>query len=189
MDPESKRHADNGNTSCPLEDGVLTRRSGIKGYLSHILAVVFAILFFISGHFFLTAYDRYARNERRLEKSVRQVRVLQQHREEQARNRRILARVKRFVDRARALGVEKDKWDYYPVQIDEPVSFPNAQKILSQTINTASYYFNPSMLNIRKSTEPEPGEEKPSAASADSPDTRKGDIFLNLRGQFVVRQR
>jgi hypothetical protein len=143
----------------------------------------------VAAHFFLTAYDRYALNERQLKESVRQVRVLKQRREEQARNRRILVRVKRFVDRARALGVERDKWDYYPVQIDEPVSFPEAQKILSQTINTGSYYFNPSMLNIKKGTEPAPGEKKPSAASGDSPDTKAGDISLNLMGQFVVRQK
>ena len=157
--------------------------------MSHILAVVFAIFFFVSANLFLTAYDRYARNERQLKESVRQVRMMKQRREERARNRRILVRAKRFVDRARALGMERDKWDYYPVQIDEPVSFPEAQKILSQTINTASYYFNPSILNIRKGTKSEPGEEKPSAASADSPDTKEGDISLNLRGQFVVRQR
>ena len=91
--------------------------------------------------------------------------------------------------RARALGAEKDKWDYYQVHIDEPVSFPEAKKILGQTMNTDSYYFKPSALKIRKGAKPEPGEKKTPADFADSPDAKENDISLNLTGHFVVRQR
>lgn len=85
--------------------------------------------------------------------------------------------------------MEKDKWDYYPVQINEPVSFSEAKKILSQTLNTDSYYFKPGALNIRKGTNPEPGEKEPLKETANSPDAEENDISLNLKGHFVVRQR
>jgi len=122
---------------------------------------------------------------------MRQVRLLKQHKREQARKGRILAKVRRFVDQARALGVEGDRWSYYGVNIDEPVLFPESGKILSQTVNTGSYYFKPVALHIKKILDPETGTgmPKPSSVSADSRETKEGDISLSLRGTFVVRQR
>jgi hypothetical protein len=143
----------------------------------------------VAGYAFQKAYNRHAWNERWYQESARQLRVLKQRREEQARTRRILARVERFVDRASALGLERDLWDFYPVQIDESVSFSEAQRILNQTVNTGFYYFSPTTLKINKFTESKTGKEERAHASAESSVETEGDISLNLIGKFVVRRR
>ena len=123
--------------------------------------------------------------------TARELRLLKQHHSEQARKSRILGRVKHFVERAKALGLERHNWDYYEVVVEEPVSFPQAREILSQTLHTGFYYFRPITLNMRKDlgSEIKPGAQKQASISADSEETGKGDIFLGLRGTFVLRQR
>ncbi len=158
---------------------------------SPVCAVASAILLFLAANFFLTAYDEFASYEGRLRGSRQELEALKEHHKEQERKRRILTRVKGFVDRARSLGVERHNWDYYDVNIDEPVSFPEARQILAQTVNTSSYYFRPIKLYIQKNLESETGKKKkmPRPSSADSKETKEGDIYLTLKGTFVVPQR
>lgn len=95
----------------------------------------------------------------------------------------------RFVNRASSLKLERDKWAYYDVNIDEAVSFPEAEEILGQTANSSSYYFKPVMLHVKTKMESndKAGRDKQTATSADSPETKKGDVFLTLKGTFVVK--
>ena len=139
---------------------------------------------------FMTAYKRCAANEQRLDHSARQVRLLKHHEREEARNRRILSRVERFVAKAKALGLERKDWEYYEVNIDEALFFPEARRILSQTSNTASYYFMPIALNIKKDSASESGPgTKAGPSNTNNSKEKKGDISFILKGKFVVRQR
>ena len=94
-----------------------------------------------------------------------------------------------FVNRASSLELERDKWAYYDVNIEEAVSFPEAEEILRQTTNSLSYYFKPVMLHVKTKSESnaKAGPDKRTATSADSPETKKGDVFLTLKGTFVVK--
>jgi len=145
----------------------------------------------ISAHFFLTAYNRYILNQEKLKVLTRQVRLLKQQQREVERKESIMVRVNNFINRARSLGLEKERWAFYDVNIEEPVSFPDAENILTQTANSSSYYFKPMTFHVKTEIESETKakQKRPPSTSADSPETKKGDILLTLRGAFVVKQK
>jgi len=160
-------------------------------FRQHIISVGLAIFFLISAHFFLKAYNTYILNQERITVLNRQVQFLFEEQRELERKERIMVRVNRFINRARSLGLEKSKWAYYDVNIQEPVSFQEAEKILQQTTNSSSYYFKPVTLHVTTNIEPDKKTtpKNSSSISADSPETREGDILLTLRGGFLVKQR
>ncbi|MBW2195470.1 MAG: hypothetical protein JRF37_07845 [Deltaproteobacteria bacterium] len=156
-----------------------------------IIGAGLGIFFFIAAHFFLTAYERCALIQDRLGVSIGQARLLKEHQKERTQKKRNLDRANRFVNRARSLGVEGDNWAYYDVNIEEPVSFAEAEKILRQTANSSSYYFKPVRLHVKtwvgSNTKGRRGKQ--GATFADSPETKQGDILLTLRGSFAVRRK
>jgi len=157
----------------------------------HIISAGLAIFFFIAAHFFLTAYNTYILSQDKITLLNSQVQLLINQQRELERKERIIVRVNRFINRARSLGLEKDKWAYYDVNIQEPVSFQDAEKILQQTTNSSSYYFKPVTLHVTTNIEPDKKDtqKKSPSISADSPETKEGDILLTLRGGFLVKQR
>jgi hypothetical protein len=157
----------------------------------HIISAGLAIFFFIAAHFFLTAYNIYILSQEKITVLNRQVQLLIKQQGELERKERIMVRVNRFINRAKSLGLVKDKWAYYDVNIQEPVSFQEAEKILQQTTNSSSYYFKPVTLHVKTKIEPDKKatQKKPPSISADSPETKEGDILLTLRGGFLVKQR
>lgn len=107
------------------------------------------------------------------------------------RKERIMVKVNNFINRAKSLGLEKERWAFYDINIEEPVSFSEAEKILSQTINSSAYYFKPVTLHVKTKIEPDKNARiyKSPSTSADSPETKKADILLTLRGAFLVKQK
>ena len=154
------------------------------------MAVALALFFSLSAYFFLTAHKKYALNQETLRATVSQAQLLTAHQKELARKEGILKRIHKFVDGARSAGVEKDKWAYYDVNIEEPVPFEEAEQILGQTANSSSYYFKPITLEIKTKIQPDAKvpSTKAAAASGDSSETKTGDILLNLKGSFVVNR-
>ena len=154
------------------------------------MAVALALFFSLSAYFFLTAHKRYALNQETLRATISQAQLLKAHQKELERKKGVLQRIHDFVHQARSAGVEKDKWAYYDVNIEEPVPFEEAEKILGQTANSSSYYFKPITLEVK--TKIQPDAKAPStttaAASGDSSETKTGDILLNLKGSFVVNR-
>jgi len=154
------------------------------------MAVALALFFSLSAYFFLKAHKRYGLNQDMLRAAIGQAQLLKAQQKELERKKGILQRVRGFVHRARSAGVEKDKWAYYDVNIEEPVPFEEAEKILRQTANSPSYYFKPMTLEVK--TQIQPDAKAPpttsAAASGDSSETRTGDVLLNLRGSFVVNR-
>lgn len=157
----------------------------------HIISAGLAVFFLIAAHFFLKAYNAYILNEEKITVLNRQVQSLFEQQRELERKERIMVRVNRFINRARSFGLEKDKWAFYDVNIQEPVSFQEAETILQQTTNSSTYYFKPVTLHVTTKIEPDKKttQKKPSSNSADSPETKERDILLTLRGGFLVKQR
>jgi len=75
----------------------------------HIISVGLAAFFFITAHFFLKAYNTYILSQEKITVLNRQVQLLIQQQRELERKERIMVRVNRFINRARSLGLEKDK--------------------------------------------------------------------------------
>lgn len=144
----------------------------------------------MAAQFFTTAFNRHTQNERNLEDVECQVRLLKQNKREQAQKRRALAHVNKFINRAKVFGLERHKWENYDVNIEERLYFHEAKRILTQTANSKSCYFNPISLNIKKVGEPALMTSGQAQANADSgKEQKRGDLLLSLKGTFVVRQR
>ena len=108
------------------------------------------------------------------------------------RKKRILSRVKKFVDTADALGLEESKWATYEVNIAQGIAFFEMEQIVNQCVNTPSYYFRPVSLNIK--TNGETGDsneisEKSDLKSSEIFEDQVGDVLLTLNGAFVVRHK
>jgi len=144
----------------------------------------------VAAQFFTAAFNRHSQNEQNLESLDRQIRLLEQNKREQAQKRRTLAHAKKFINRAKAFGLERHKWEHYDVNIEESVYFHEAMRILTQTANSESCYFNPISLNIKKGEGADPTVSGQAQTTAGSENDKKGgDLLLSLKGTFVVRQR
>jgi len=173
-----------------MENGILAGRSAIKKYRPHIIGAALAILLFVAVQCFTTAFNRHTRKERDLENLKGQVRLLEQNKREQTQKRQALAHVKAFIHRAKTLGLERHKWEHYDVNIEERVYFYEAMRILTQTANSESCYFNPISLNIKKVEGLDPTASGPPQASTGSGNDPQGeDLLLSLKGTFVVRKK
>jgi hypothetical protein len=124
------------------------------------------------------------------------------------RQKKVVARVNGFVDRASAAGLTPDNWAYYTVRKQEPAGFDEVERILNQSANSDTYYFKPIRLHLmlrdRKTEEPlQPaaGEQNQGADEGSPvltedavslpfsfPEEVQGDLLLSLKGSFVVRR-
>ena len=107
------------------------------------------------------------------------------------RKKRILYRVKKFIDTADALGLEESRWATYEVNIAQGVEFYEMEQIVNQCINTPSYYFRPVLLHVKTNGESDNNEisEKPDLKSSEFSEDQVGDVLLTLNGAFVVRHK
>ncbi len=115
-------------------------------------------------------------------------------RKELARRQRMVARVEGFIKKAGILRLTPDKWDQYDVEISGPISFPQLGEILGQTATGKNYYFEPLILYMAKKPPIEKGET-PGSTKVEGPKVARakgkieeGDIFLELKGNFLVRR-
>ncbi|MEW6264223.1 MAG: hypothetical protein AB1641_14230 [Thermodesulfobacteriota bacterium] len=169
----------------------------------HYFSIVVAVLFIITAYLFTTAYQRHASNQQRAAAAAVQMRLLTLHEEEMTRRKQASARARRFVAKAKTVGLSQDKWAVYGVNIQESVTFAELELILKQTVNARAYYFKPITLQIkskaaaklddRNESTAKPASAGPpsppasASASADKPD--QGDLLLTLKGAFLVRTR
>ncbi len=164
----------------------------VKTLRSYITSAVVAILFLASSCFFLTAYNNYSLRNDKLKVLTGEVRLLEHNQREINHKKRLMNRVCDFVNLAVSSGLEKNKWAFYDVDIEDIFTFPEAERIISQTASTASYYFKPVMLHIKTDIESykKTTTDKPSKVrSADSKKEGQGDVFLKLKGTFVVKRK
>ena len=107
------------------------------------------------------------------------------------RKRRILLRVKNFIDKADALGLEENRWATYEVNIAQGIAFFEMEQIVNQCINTPSYYFSPVSLHIKTNGKSDNNEMsgKTDLKPDESLEDQVGDVILTLNGAFVVRHK
>jgi len=148
--------------------------------------VVLAVFFFIAAHFFLTTYNRYFINRKKAEVLTVQARLLKQQKNETEVKKHSIFQANNFIDRARSLGLEENRWAVYDINIEEPVTFSEMEQILNQCANSSAYYFKPIIFYAKTVRELDKGKMK-KAISADSQDTKQGDMLLTLKGVFYVR--
>lgn len=156
-----------------------------------ITALVLAILFCVAAHFLLGEHREYVLNQQRLLQSTIKAESLTEYQGELAKMRFAWDRAGRFVEHARSLGLERNKWASYHVNIEEPVFFPEFAQILKQTANSESYYFKPATLHVKTNIESDVKTTKKNQGSVSSGPhkTKTGDVLLTLKGAFVIRSR
>jgi len=159
-------------------------------YWSIILAGGLAVAFFAAVHFFLDNYYRHALNSDKLEVITRQARLLKKHHRLMEKNRRVMAGVEEFLDQAGRLGLTRENWQSYDVNVQQPLAFDEIDKILAQAKNSNSHYFKPVMLQLNRLSESDKTKKRPAKPpnSADSPETLQEDLVITLQGAFLVRQ-
>jgi hypothetical protein len=161
----------------------------IKYFNSSITAGILAVLFFAAAHFSVTAYHHYLNDWENIDALQMRLKIARQQQSETQHRHQLLLQAKAFQDLASALKMEQKNWSVYDIQIEEPVSRAELTQILNQCQNSASYYFKPIAFHAKTADSPE--NQKAQAAAPHKGDTlpdSPGDIFLTLRGAFLVRE-
>jgi hypothetical protein len=158
-------------------------------FKSHGIALILAIVFVIAAHFVLLAYGQYTYQRAEVTAMAARVQQLQRQKTELERKKRTLMAVNKFMAEVRSLGLAKEDWNLYSVNVQAPVTFHEAQQILGQTTHSAGYYFKPNRLNMRTTlaTEDDATEAATAEAAPVAEGLERGDILLKLRGAFVAR--
>jgi hypothetical protein len=165
-------------------------------YKHPVVAVLVAAAFFVSGHFFLTAYNRYNVSAEKLSLLQKQKRAVKKQIRVLEQKKQVLNRVNRFLTQAEHQGWQTDQWDRFFVDLDkEAISFPALQALLDQTDHSHDYYFKPQRLSItgqdlasdvsRENVAP----DLPLAISAANPGQAGGDVVISCQGYFLIRNR
>ncbi len=158
---------------------------------SGLLSMILAILVMVSGYFFLKEYGFCLAQEERLEALNVRLNISKNQLQETTRKQRIFTRVQTFLNQANTLGLHEKKWATYNVNIEEPVTFEAFEQILEQCKQTPLFYFNPISLEITTAIDEEPNKNPSSNQSNRSalPEKKDGDILINLKGAFIVREK
>ena len=115
----------------------------------------------------------------------------QQAATEQKRKSALL--VSSFLNKAKTLGINPDRWAFYNIDIKKPVFFHEMVQILNQCENSSFFYFKPAFIHAKlasansRITKSDTGD-KAAFISESSSDDRQKDVLLELKGVFVVRQ-
>jgi hypothetical protein len=139
----------------------------------------------------LSAYNRYLAGREKVETLTVRLRLMEEEKIKLEQKRRILLRVKKFIDDADALGITESKWSTYEVNIAQGSAFFEMEQIVNQCVNTPSYYFRPVSLHIKTNHKSDNKDisGKPDLKSDEFPEDQEGDVVLTLNGAFVVRHK
>ncbi|MBN2514955.1 MAG: hypothetical protein JXC33_02865 [Deltaproteobacteria bacterium] len=167
----------------------MTRMADITIFRSYIVTGILAVFFLLSACVFFTVFNNYSSDHKKLQALKGELRVIMIQQKELKRKKRIVTRVANFVKRATSYGLEKDRWTYYDVEIEEPMTFHKAEQILSQTLSTSSYFYKPMVLHMNTdiTTYKKPEQNQPSGRSADSKSIDGQDVVVKLKGAFLVQ--
>jgi len=137
----------------------------------------------IAGRYFLTGYKVYVAHKEKKAVLVRQVRWLSQLQSERKQNLHGILRINNFVNHAKLMGLEENKWAVYNVDIQDAVTFAEMKTILKQCSNGDSHYFKPVSFHI-KSLKASDNTEKTSERIFEN---KTGDILMTLKGAFISK--
>lgn len=158
---------------------------------SPIITLILSIFFLLTAVGAFNSYDHFFRNQKKIDALEVRVGIMERHQKEIERQQSVLNRLKRFVDDAASLGLDPNNWATYDVAIQEPVRYDELEQIINQCVNTPAYYFKPTSLHARRNLKTDKKLVQPDASTTDENefDGSHGDIFLNLQGTFLVKQK
>jgi dTDP-4-dehydrorhamnose reductase len=156
---------------------------------SSLLSIILAILIMAAGYFSLKELGRYVAVMKKLENQEIRLQLVRSQLQQSNRIRKVIDRIQRFLNRAKTLGLTEKKWATYNVSVEEPVTYDEFQQILDQCNHTALFYFNPIRLHISRSSGTESdAPPRPRTPGAGSAEQKNGDLLINLKGAFVIRE-
>jgi hypothetical protein len=154
------------------------------------ISAVFAVFLFVASYFFVSVYNEYRQVYEKLQTEKVELRLLRQQKQDMEHKQKIVMRINKFVDDASAVGLNSDRWTYYAVKIEEPLTFLATERILMQTANTPSYFFKPAVISLTTDLASyNKAMQKGTPRQAASRETiKKGDIVVELKGAFLVKK-
>ena len=155
----------------------------MKIFRSCIMTGLLVVVLLMAGRYFLTSYQGYVAHKEKKAVLVDKIRWLSQLRSEREHQYHSILRINNFVNHAKLLGLEQNKWDVYNVDVEDAVTFAQMKTILKQCSNANSHYFKPVSFHI-KSLKATVNDEK---ASGKTFENETGDILMKLKGAFVVK--
>ena len=155
----------------------------MKIFRSCIMTGLLVVLFLVTGRYFLTGYQAYVAHKKEKAALVRKVRWLSQLQSEREQKLHSIMKINNFINNAKSLGLEQNKWNVYNVDIQDTVTFAEMKTILKQCSNADSHYFSPVSFHI-KSLKATGDMDKTSGRTFEN---EAGDILMTLKGAFVVK--
>lgn len=143
--------------------------------------------FIICIHYSLTAFSLNQSNRKKLDAMTVRLKLMNDQRLETEKMQENIKQAKKFMEKAKALGLEKNQWVNYEVNIHEPVSFSEMETIVNQCTNTPTYYFKPILLEVK--TDVESFKKEIPEQGATLLDDKKVDVVLLLKGHFIARNK
>ncbi len=165
-----------------------------KVRISFVISLILGVCLVFGSYFFSKSLARWKRLKRALLVARQEQSKAEAVRRELLRRDRIMTRLGNLVNRARELGLTPEQWDQYDVEVQQAITFPQLSTILRQTNTGNNYYFEPMFIYLLKSQPRKEGGEQPPSTEQEKPSTEQrlepdgGDIFLKLKGRFLVRK-
>lgn len=154
------------------------------------VSTVLAVFLFVASYFFVSVYNEHRQIYKKLQTEKVELQLLRKQKQDMEHKQKIVMRINTFVDDASAVGLNGDRWTYYAVKIDEPLTFQATERILMQTANTPSYFFKPEVISLTTdlaSYSKAIQKDTPKQAAA-QPAITSGDIVVQLKGAFLVKK-
>ncbi len=156
-----------------------------------MIAVILAVIFIVSACFSMNAYTGYVTNREKTELISRRIRVLKQREEKIINSNAIITRLNHFIKKTKTLGLERDNWDIYDVNIRKYLHPGEMEEILNQCANSPAFYFNPLSFHVKRiSGTPDKNipEVKTPVQGEELSRGKKGDMRVNVTGSFLVKR-
>jgi hypothetical protein len=148
-------------------------------------------MFLGTAYFFIHTYRQFIHMSEKVAALTVRTRVMEQQRTELENKKRVLSRVSGYMAKVKSLGLEKDRWTVFDVNVETPVTFATMEQILNQCTNSTSYYFKPVSLRIRTALaqdEENPGQAE-STHTSPSDEGERRDGSLMIKGAFIARNK
>jgi len=155
----------------------------MKIFRSCIMTGLLVVSLLTAGRYFLNSYQEYVVHKDKKAVLVSNIRWLSQLQSERKQKLHSIMRINNFVNNAKLLGLEQNRWDVYNVDIENAVSFSQMKTILKQCSNSNFHYFRPVSFHIKSLKATGNYEKVPGKIF----ENETGDILMTLKGAFVVK--
>ncbi|MCJ8502146.1 hypothetical protein [Desulfatitalea alkaliphila] len=114
--------------------------------------------------------------------TTREVQLQELNRRRQAlvRQRQQLQQVRAFEERVAQLGLQREDWLFYNVNVQGAFPFEAARRLIEQCADSQVAYYWPASLEILA--------EGPTADGRRGSSADRGDVRLSIKGQFVAKK-